>query len=210
MNVNQFILVLVIVCIAQGSCISASQQEWVLNTSNQEKLKELRRLFGQHGISLQVTSIDLKEIDAEPLIVATHKASQMSNRVLIEDTSLEVEGIDVGANLRAMTDYLIQHIDEYVGRRAAWTVFLAYREDDLVYLYKGFVAGKLISRIDRNGLSFAVLPDGAEYHDIANTKPERFDARAIAVRSFIENKPIEVRPVILEWTGYWQTYPVKP
>jgi hypothetical protein len=37
-----------------------------LNTSNQNKLKEFKRLFGNSNINLELTKVDLREIDATP------------------------------------------------------------------------------------------------------------------------------------------------
>lgn len=182
-----------------------SQKEWKLNTSNQEKLKEFRHLFDKYGISLNVTSIDLREVDAEPLTVATHKASQMPDHVLVEDTSLEIEGIDVGIHLRRKFEYLVQHMDQYVGKKATWTVLLAYKEGNLVYLYKGSVTGTFVPAKGEEGSSFKFLAEGVE-KIYTEHKPECFDARALAVKSFIEKKPIAVRPVIVEWNGLWQAY----
>jgi hypothetical protein len=46
-----------------------------LNTSNKNKLKEFQRLFKSHGADLDVTQIDLREIDASPEEVVAHKVS---------------------------------------------------------------------------------------------------------------------------------------
>ena len=42
---------------------------WKLNTSNQGKFEEFKRLFAHHGVELDTTHIDLKEIDADILIL---------------------------------------------------------------------------------------------------------------------------------------------
>lgn len=181
-----------------------SQTEWVLNTSNPKKLEELCRLFSQYGIFLNITSINLKEIDADPLTVAIHKASQVHDHVLIEDTSLEVEGIDIGVNLRSKFEYFVQHIEQYAGKKATWTVLLAYKEKELVYLYRGSVTGTFVLIQKENNFSFDFLPDGGQ-KTYTEDEPERFNARALAVKAFVEQKPIAIRPPILEWQGPWQT-----
>lgn len=180
-----------------------STKEWTLNTSNKNKEKELRCLFSKHGISLNITSIDLKEIEADPLTVAVHKASQLNDRVIIEDTSLEIDGIEIGVNLRKKFEYLTQHIDEYIGKKAVWTVILAYKEKNQVYLYKGAVAGKFVLANGENDFDF--IPEGAET-TYTEDKPECFDSRALAVKAFIEQKPTMIRPAIFKWYGHWQNY----
>lgn len=180
------------------------QKEWTLNTSNKNKQEVLLHLFSQHGISLRITSLDLKEVDADPLTVAIHKASQMPDQVLIEDTSLEIAGVEIGVNLRRKFKYLIQHMDQYVGKKAIWTVILAYKEENQVYLYKGAVAGTFVSIESENGFNFDFLPEGAD-KSYTEDKPKCFDARALAIEAFIEQKPIAIQPVILDWQGPWQT-----
>ncbi len=186
---------------------SVSQKKWILNSSNQGKIEEFRYLFAEYGISLNTTSIDLKEVDAEPLTVATHKASQMPEHVLIEDTSLEIEGIDVGIHLRSLFNNLIGHMDQYVGKKAVWRVILAFKDGNFVYLYEGVVKGTFIYSKSEKSPSFDsyFLPEGAE-QTFSEIKPKRFNARALALKALMENKPIAIRPVILEWQGPWQTY----
>jgi XTP/dITP diphosphohydrolase len=181
------------------------QKIWTLNTSNEKKRKEFHHLFAKRNIALQTTCIDLREIDADPMTVVIHKASQMPDHVLVEDTSLEIEGINIGINLRTLFGYLMQHIDEYIGKKATWTVLLAYKERDRVFLYKGSVAGVLVppKKEDRSNFDAYFLPEGSSQPYISNT-PDDFNARALAVRAFAEQRPVAVFPVISEWTGPWQ------
>ena len=84
---------------------------WKLNTSNPGKLLEFQRLFAKHNVHLDSTSIDLKEVDSDPITVITHKASQLDEFTLTEDTSLAIEGAEVGVNVR----WLLQHLQTYIG-----------------------------------------------------------------------------------------------
>jgi hypothetical protein len=73
-----------------------------LNTSNENKYVEFKRMFASLGsLELDRTAIDLPEIDATPVEVVAHKATSCGAGILIEDTSLDVEGEDVGVNVRA-------------------------------------------------------------------------------------------------------------
>ena len=73
-----------------------------LNTSNENKYVEFKRMFASLGsLKLDRTAIDLPEIDATPVEVVAHKATSCGAGILIEDTSLDVEGEDVGVNVRA-------------------------------------------------------------------------------------------------------------
>ncbi len=175
--------------------------QWKLNTSNLGKFQELKRLFNERGYSLDATHIDLKEIEADPISVVVHKASQMNDEVIIEDTSLEVEGAEVGVNIR----WLLAHLDQYEGRTAIWTTLLAYRKQNQVFLFKGAVSGKIVKARGEGGFGFDpyFVPEGALL-TLAESKPDLLNARALAVQALVEEQSFAIRPVIEEWLGPWQ------
>ena len=107
--------------------------EWKLNTSNLGKFEEFKQLFAKYGYQLKATHEDVREADSDPLTVIVQKASQMDEHVLVEDTSLEVEGAAVGINVR----WLLDHLPQFAGRKACWTVMLAYREGGKFMLSRG-------------------------------------------------------------------------
>jgi XTP/dITP diphosphohydrolase len=175
---------------------------WKLNTSNPGKFEEFKRLFAGHGYTLEVTHHDLDEIQAEPIEVIVHKASQMDEYVLVEDTSLVVEGADIGINIR----WLIDRLPEYTGRKASWKVFLAYRKGESIYIYEGVVKGCIVSPRGKQGFGFdsVFIPEGAE-KTLAEDKPDHNNARAFAVQALIDDKIYKVLPMMNEWTGPWQS-----
>lgn len=174
---------------------------WKLNTSNLNKFEEFKRLFAQDGYSLEATHIDLKEIDADPLTVIAHKASQVEENVLVEDTSLEIEGASIGIHIR----WVLEHLIEYVGRQAHWKVLLAYRKGNKVFVYKGSISGTIVEPRGPKGFGFdpIFLPKGAE-ETLAEFKPDQFNARAKAVESFMKNQIWMTCPAIKDWEGPWQ------
>lgn len=207
---SRVILVVIVTLIAATQMSSKphslQQQEaqYRLNTSNPNKLREFRDLFSEHRLKLAVSEVDLDEVDSDPLTVIVHKASQVDEGVLVEDTSLDVAGADVGVNVR----WLIDDLESYLGRRAAWTVLLAYRQDDQVYVFDGKVEGQIVApRDDIAGFGFDpyFLPDGST-HTLAEEKPARFNARALAVRNFVDNQPYAIRTPIEQWDGEWQQH----
>ena len=111
-----------------------------LNTSNQGKLLEFKSLFADYGYDLEVTQLDLKEVDAHPVTVVGEKASQVDEGVMIEDTSLEIEGAAVGVNIR----WLFDHLSDFIGKKATWVVLLAYRLGK-VRIYEGKVSGVIVN-----------------------------------------------------------------
>ena len=70
--------------------------------------------------------MDLDEIDASPVEVVAHKATAAGVGVLIEDTSLDVDGADVGVNVR----WIVDHIADFAGRAATWRVLIAVLLND--------------------------------------------------------------------------------
>lgn len=174
---------------------------WKLNTSNLGKFEEFKRLFSQHGQTLETTHFDLKEINAEPLRVIAHKASQLEEEVLVEDTSLDVEGADVGVNIR----WLLDHLKDYVGRKAEWTVLLAYRKNRQIQIFKGSISGTIVAPRGAAGFGFdpVFLPDGST-QTLAESKPDAYNARAKAVDSLLQGKVWMQQPLIEHWDGPWQ------
>lgn len=173
---------------------------WKLNTSNPGKFEEFKRLFGQSGYSLEASHFDLREISADPIQVIAHKASQLEN-IIVEDTSLDIAGAVVGINIR----WLLDHLSEYVGRKAEWTVLLAIHQGDNILIFKGSVSGTIVKARGVGGFGFdpVFLPDGSA-ETLSEAKPDVVNARAKAVEAFIKGDVWATHPVMKSWDGPWQ------
>lgn len=173
-----------------------------LNTSNPGKFEEFKRLFAEYGLVLDASHKDLNEIDADPVCVIAHKASQIEENILVEDTSLDIDGASVGIHIR----WLLDHLKEYVGRKASWTVLLALRKGEMVFIYKGGIEGTIVEPRGSTGFGFdpVFLPDGSE-KTLAESKPDCYNARAQAVQAFIQGALWTTHPVIKTWEGPWQS-----
>ena len=191
-------LVLILSLIYRSFFVSKT---FYLNTSNPNKMAEFRRLFDQYGVKLETSEIDLKEIIGTPEQVITHKASQLNKNVLVEDTSLDIDGEDVGINIRWLLDNLPKHIN----KKATWTVLLAYRSDDgMVHIYQGQVEGIIVSP---KGKGFGFDPffkPKSSQKTLAESKPDQFNARSIAVDNLMKKIQLKSLPPIIEWDGPWQ------
>lgn len=178
-----------------------SVKKWKINTSNLGKFEEFKRLFAKYDATLEATHIDLKEIDADLVSVIAHKASQLDENTIVEDTSLEIEGEAIGANIR----WFLDHLHQYIGRKAEWIVLLAYHKDEDVYIYRGIVPGKIVEARGEKGFGFdpVFLPDGAE-KTLAEAKPDSISARAFAVEALMKNQVWKIHPAIKTWNGPWQ------
>ncbi len=174
---------------------------WKLNTSNLGKFEEFKRIFAKFGCTLSATHVDLQEIEADHISVIAHKASQMDEGVIVDDTSLEIEDASVGINVRRLLD----HLPEYIGRVAIWTVLLAYRQNNEVLIFKGSISGAIVEASGANGFGFDpyFLPDGAD-KTLAISKPDQFSARAAAVEALVRGEVWAQHPLIHNWNGPWQ------
>lgn len=172
-----------------------------LNTSNLGKLAEFRSLFKEYGITLTETTHELREIDADPITVIAHKASQLEEGVIVEDTTLDIEDAAIGVNIK----WLLEHLSQYIGHKATWTVLLAYKKDNVIHIYEGKVLGIIVKPRGDKGFGFdpVFCPEGSPY-TLAEDKPNRVNARALAVEALIQGNALATVEPIYEWNGPWQ------
>jgi XTP/dITP diphosphohydrolase len=180
---------------------------WKLNTSNLGKFEEFKSLFALYGSQIEATHIDLPEIDATPLQVIAHKASQLDENIIVDDTSLEVEGVAIGVNIR----WLLQHLAQYAGHRAEWTALLAVRQANEIYIYQGAQKGSIVLPQGQAGFGFDAyfLPEGAT-QTLAESKPHAYNARAKAVESLLKGNFHAKHPILTQWNGPWQEHHHSP
>jgi XTP/dITP diphosphohydrolase len=178
-----------------------TRKKWLINTSNLGKYEEFKSLFAKYDVSLEATHIDLEEIDADLIRVMAHKASQLGQNILVDDTSLEIEGELIGTNIR----WSLDHLHQYVGRKAEWISLLAFHKDEDVYIYKGSISGAIVEARGANGFGFdsVFIPDGTQ-KTLAENKPDSLNARAIAVEALMTDQVWKIHPAIKKWDGPWQ------
>ncbi len=172
-----------------------------LNTGNKGKLHEFQQLFAKLGINLRESQLDLKEIKADPITVVVQKASQVGEFVIVDDSSLDIEGATVGIDVK----WMLHRLHEFAGRKAQWRVLLAYREEKWVYVFEGIVEGQIVQPRGKNGFGFdpVFLPLGSEW-TLAEEKPDTVNARAKAVDALVRKAYIAKRDPIVDWKGEWQ------
>lgn len=169
-----------------------------LNTSNPRKYVEYQML----GFNYPRTSIDLPEPDSDPVTVIRHKATSVGPKVIVEDTSFDVEGADIGVNVR----WFMGQVGSFVGRKAVFRVLLGVLEDDgKVYIYKGEVHGKIVPPAGeaRFGFDAVFMPNGAS-KTLAEDKPNKYNARALAVSNFKRSMPWKVKMPLGDYKGPMQ------
>lgn len=170
-----------------------------LNTSNPGKLNEYRSYFFPEKVIAQKK--DLAEPKADLLTIIQYKASQFDG-VLADDVSLDIEGLDIGINIR----WYIPELNSpfYFNRRCVFNCMIGVKVDDSIYVYNGRVEGTLIPpRGDGFGFGRYFLPDGASL-TLGEEMNPIYNARYLAVQQFRANNPCAVLPVLKEWDGEFQ------
>ena len=71
---------------------------------------------------------------------AHRQATSAGEGVLIEDTSLDVEGADVGVNVR----WLMDNMSTFANRKATWRVLLGTLQNGKVSIYEGITTGTIV------------------------------------------------------------------
>ena len=179
-----------------------------LGSSSKGKLAE----YNSFGLSLSQKEIpDYPEVLGTEQEVITYKALQMGEKVLVEDTSLQVEGEAVGVNVK----WLIKELKtnpKYEGRAAIWTVWLGLLYEQNLYLVKAEIEGHLSAKNSSDpafGFDAIFIPKGTNY-TLAQLNAlglkQQYSARKAAITDMLSQKYTVVIPVnqIPPWTGAYQ------
>ena len=189
---------------------SLPREPLVLRTSSAGKLAEFQRF----GLNIRAEpGEDLEEVEGTPEEVIVYKALAAGSGVLVEDTSLDVEGFDVGVNLRWLLATLKDRLTAAASAtppRATWRVMLAIHQDGVMRVASATVAGHLVAEPRGGGFSFDphFVPQGhtltlGEMADLG-TK-DQCSARKQAAERLLAGEYAQ-RPVagIPAWSGTYQ------
>lgn len=177
--------------------------KFALVTSNARKIREYRELIPNLRVE---EGQDLPEVDADDETVAIYKAVDNGPYTISEDTSLEVEGENIGVNLK----WFKEKIPTFVGKKAYWKVLLAKNDGEYIKVYEGFVEGEIVASEDTSSFDkyFKVTKFDKLLGELkmTDTDPALYSARAMAARNlrqdrFIARKRIKFIP---KWTGKYQ------
>eukprot|EP01127_Copromyxa_protea_P018146 TRINITY_DN5638_c0_g1_i1.p1 TRINITY_DN5638_c0_g1~~TRINITY_DN5638_c0_g1_i1.p1 ORF type:complete len:188 (+),score=39.21 TRINITY_DN5638_c0_g1_i1:74-565(+) len=161
-------------------------------------------MFSQFNFTLESTSVDLDEILGTPEEVVQNKATEAGEGVIIEDTSLDIEGANVGVEIR----WVMDHMDEFAGRKALWRVLLGVRKGEHVHIYEGLIEGTIVPARGNSNFGFDPVfqPAGSD-KTLAEEKPDSNSARYAAIKALCEGNSKAVLPILPSsaWTGEWQS-----
>ena len=177
-----------------------------LLTSNEDKLREFRRL-GLTDLDIQ-KGIDLPEVDADPVTVIVYKSLTAGKNTIVEDTSLHVDGTDVGIHVR----WLMDNLHTFSGRSANWMVLLGVNDGESIHVYCGEVPGILTNRFQEPvgfGFDCRFIPTGQPltlYELDQKGSKDAFSARKAAITNLQQSTPIASYPIsaIQPWKGNYQ------
>jgi XTP/dITP diphosphohydrolase len=179
-----------------------------LGSSSQGKLDE----YKSFGLPLKQTSLpDAPEVQGSDQEVITYKALTFGENFLVEDTSLQVEGEEVGVNIKWLIKELHNN-PKFHHKKATWVVYLGLIQNGFLYLATGHVSGTIdITRKDKSAFGFdsVFIPDGSDktLWELKQLKAKTpFSARKIAIDHMLNHEFDTVVEVINipPWTGVYQ------
>ena len=180
-----------------------------LGSSSSGKLAE----YLTFGLNLkQKTLEDAIEVLGTEEEVIIYKALHFGENILVEDTSLSVEGADIGVNIKWLLHEL-HNSPKYDGKKAVWQVFLGLIYEGKMYLAEATLNGVIVSaKATKNAFGFdsVFLPDG-ETKTLWELKQEGLKVNHSARKKAIDkllageySKVLELKE-IPPWTGKFQT-----
>lgn len=185
-----------------GKSMNLNKQVLRLNSTNASKIKEFSEIFGLFGYELETSSFTVSEIHADPISVIVHKASCLEEAVIADDSMLEIEGT---RQFGIYTKYDLHLLPEMIGRKASWSVHLAVKKAQKVYVAKGSVLGSICPKTSGQDFGFDPYfkPEGQNF-SLAQSKSSAYSARYLAAKNFIEKNWEAIRDVMTNWNGLYQ------
>lgn len=171
-----------------------------VNTSNPNKQREFTQFLKDLDFDATFTNQDLREIDSDPVSVVVHKASQFDEPVLVEDTSFDVDGEDLGVNIK----WKLDRVADLIGKRATWTILIGINDGNQVSVFRGQVFGT-ISEKRGEGFGFDpyFVPDGCT-KTLGEDKPKDVSARWLALLAMKNGQVFSRNEFLKEWDGKFQ------
>jgi len=177
------------------------KKELVIVTSNKKKLQE----YNDFGLDVTAEpGLDLPEVDSNIDDVIVYKALAAGENKIVEDTILEVDGVEV-VDIR----WKIKEMN--VNASARWIVSLGLNDGKQIKVYRGIIEGQLVKTDDISGFGFDeyFIPNGSPYTlgqlDRQGNKA-LFSARKIACENLLNNNEEFVENIdnIANWVGGYQ------
>jgi inosine/xanthosine triphosphate pyrophosphatase family protein len=191
------------------------QKNLFISTSNPRKLAEFKRF----GLSVEARmGEDLPEVQGTPEEVIIYKALAAGENVLVEDTSLDIEGFDAGVNIRWVMESVKKTaaLNGSLTVPALWRVLIAVQQNGVLYVAKAEVPGVVTGEPRGTGFGFDTyfIPDGytqtlGELEELG--QKDGISARRSALLNLMNGACLMTAvSSIREWTGSYQGEPGSP
>lgn len=184
----------------------------ILCSSNENKISE----FKSFGLDFEVKeSEDLKEVQSDPITVATYKAIEAGEGKLIEDTVLLINDEEI-----VDIKWKIDELKSMKNPDIKWVTTLAILDQDFIYIYQGSIECDLVPNIenikipaDSFGFDAYLVPSPnginipLSFHELKKIgKKDDFSPRKFAVECLLNDVFYEKISVdkVPEWTGSYQ------
>jgi len=194
-------------------------EKLIFLSGNENKREEFSQMI--ENLHCQVPKKDIPEIESkDEILVTAYKLKDMLNSIkldssavyFIEDTSLQIEGADIGTGVK----HVLDNLPDFGGNRAKWIVTLAVSNGIKIDFYQGVVEGSLAYRpFGKNGFGFDqhFIPDkqmklGTNFTlaEIPKNEKYKYSARFEAVKNFNKGnilKSINISD-LKDWNGDYQ------
>lgn len=177
-----------------------------LVTSNKQKLVEFRR-FGLKELNIE-KGRDLREVDSNELFVTIYKALDAGSGRIVEDTSLRINGAEIGTNVR----WLLDNIHQHAGSKATWIVSIGVNNGETIQVFGAEISGHIVTdnpSLEGFGFDCLFIPEGTNktlYELELDGLKDDFSARKNAVIKMLNDKPDYTMKIekIPEWKGRYQ------
>jgi len=175
----------------------------IFSSSSKDKVREYKTLLGKN-ITIIDDGKDLPEVNGTMDEVIVHKSIDAGKGMLVEDTILIIDGIEV-VTIRWNQEDKMKN-----AKTAQWVVSLAYNDGEKIFVYRGIINGTIVSPVGTGfGFDPYFLPENSEL-TLAQLdqrgKKEAYSARKLAVIKLQDKKPVIVSAIadIPTWIGDYQ------
>lgn len=172
-----------------------------LSSSNQNKITEFKRIIPELEI---IQGKDLKEVNGTHQEVILYKALDAGKDMIVEDTILMIDGVEV-VDIRWNQEDKLKNAKD-----VKWIVNIGYNDGKTIYISSGVITGTIVSpRGTGFGFDPYVQPDNSS-KTLAELeiegKKDHFSARVIALQNFKNKVFVSSTDIntIKPWTGKYQ------
>lgn len=176
-------------------------------SSNSNKLLEFQRL-GLEQVRIE-KGRDLQEVKADPITVVLYKAREAGIHRIVEDTSFDCEGADIGVDIK----WKLNELKNLEFSNATWRVLLGVHEDEVIQVFEGVIKGQIVTHLgvpdDAFGFDSLFMPNGSDmtlYELAKEGRKDNFSARRLAVEALLSKQSVFTQKVdeLKEWNGEFQ------